>query len=428
MSIRYDLDPLSALELFYDGEHHGVYKGDFIKNEKKNGLILPPLLRDFLEKFGYLSVNEGGANSYRVFHPDDMARFSLPSDEGEIHLIVIGSLRVDKRDGKDGEDLYFIAVRPDTPDLQTAMGQESDNGMEWWGTNRTLSSLLQMMFLAVLGKSGDSYIYEESAEIDAVLKNHNAERSLIRYRDDWASVHFDEDNGAFLVTEFDAESGGIACLRVVPRRKCGEEKAEDLASLTLDELEKIFAAEFYGNALNCDFEHALDIQTEIIKRLGADGTNETEMLVHYKLLGRCLWALGRLDEADAQYVKMLEIAERHASDDPKALADAYNTLGNYYTDVGRITEGEGMFEKELSLRREISPGDCYHIGMIYADMAKRMEGDDKRLDRIIELCSLALEEFNKDPHDSGCKYEIARMQQIRGNARRRKKELDKLNS
>ncbi len=427
MSIRYDLDPLSALELFYDGEHHGVYKGDFIKNEKKNGLILPPLLRDFLEKFGYLSVNKGGANSYRIFHPDDMARFSLPSGEGEIRLIVIGSLRVDKRGGG-GEDLYFIAVRPDTADLQTAMGQESDDGMEWWGTNRTLSSLLQMMFLAVLGKSGDSYIYEESAEIGAVLKNHGAERSLIRYRDDWASVHFDEDNKSFLVTEFDAESGGITCLRVVPRRKCGEEKAEDLTSLTLDELEEIFAAEFYKNAPDCDFEHALEIQTEIIKRLEADGTDETEMLGRYKLCGRCLWALGRLDEADARYAKVLEIAERRASEDPGALADAYNTLGNYYTDVGRVGEGEGMFEKELSLRREISPDDRYHIGSIYADMARRMEGDDKRLDRIIELCSLALEEFNKDPHDSGCKYEIARMQQIRGNARRRKKELDKLNS
>lgn len=427
MSIRYDLDPISALELFYDGEHHGVYKGDFIKNEKKKGLILPPLLRDFLEKFGYLSVNEGGANSYKIFHPDDMAQFSLPSDEGEVRLMVIGSLRVDKRDSE-GEDLYFIAVRPDTPDLQTAMGQETDGGMEWWGVNRNLTSLLQMMFLSILGKSSDTYIFEESAEIDAVLKNHGAERSLIRYRDDWASVHFDEDNGAFLVTEFDAESGGITCLRVVPRRKCGEEKAEDLTSLTTPELEEIFAAEFYGNALKCDFEHALDIQTEIIKRLEADGTGETEMLDHYKLSGRCLWALGRLDEADARYARVLEIAERHASEDPGTLADAYNTLGNYYTDVGRTADGERMFEKELSLRLENAPDDCYHIGMIYADMAKRMEGDDKRLDKIMELCSLALEEFSKDPHDSGCKYETARIQQIRGNARRRKKELDKLNS
>ncbi len=425
--IQYNLDPISSLELFYCGEHHGVYKGDFIKNEKKNGLVLPPMLREFLEKFGYLSVNEGGPQAYRIFHPDDMAQFSLPDGNGgEVHLIVIGSLRTIKKGTDNEEELFFIGVRPDTPDFQMAMGQESESGgMDWWGTGRTLFGFLNMMFLSILGKSCNSYVFEESADISAVLKHHGFDVSRAKFTGDWATVHFNDAADEFLITEFDEVSGGISCLRVVALGSGGEEEAESLTALSLDELEEIFAAEFYGNALNCDFERCLELQTEIITRLEAAGTDETEMLNHYKLSGRCLWALKRLDEADSQYAKMLEIAQRHASENPKELADAYCAMGNYYTDIGRVDEGEKMFDKELSLLRESAPDDCYHIGMVYSDRAKRMEGDDSRIDKLIELCEMALEEFKKNPHDSGCKYEIARMQQIRGNARRRKKELNK---
>lgn len=427
MSIQYNIDPITALELFYDGEHHGVYKGDFIKNEKKKGLVLPPMLREFLEKYGYLSVNAGGANSYRIFHPDDMAMIALPDGNGgEVHLIVIGTLHLDSRDGVGGEELFFIGVRPDTPDFQTAMGQESEGGMDWWGTERTLSGLLTLMFMSILGKSCNSYVFDEPSDIKAVLKHHNFDVSQAKFTGDWAAVHFNDESGEFIITEFDEESGSIKCVRVAALGSGGEAEAENLTEFSLDELEEVFAAEFYGNALHCDFDRCLRIQTEIITRLEAAGTDETEMLGHYRLSGRCLCELKRIDEADTQYAKMLEIAERHAAENPKELADAYSTLGNFYFDIGRVEESDKLFDKELSLRKEADPDDCYNIGMVYADRAKRLESDDSRLDKIMELCELALEQFNKDPHDSGCKYEIARMQQIRGNARRRKKELDKL--
>lgn len=425
--IHYNIDPISSLELFYDGEHHGVYRGDFIKNEKKNGLVLPPMLREFLERFGYLSVNEGGLHAYKIFHPDDMAQFALPDGNGgEVHLIVIGTLRVIKEGTDDEEELFFIGTRPDTPDFQMAMGQEGENGgMDWWPTGRTLFGFLNMMFLSILGKSCDSYVFDEASDISAVLKHHGFDLSQAKFAGDWATVHFNDESGEFLITEFDEESGDMNCLRVVALGSGGEEEAENLTALSLDELEEIFAAEFYGNALHCDFERCLNIQTEIITRLEAAGTDETEMIVHYKRSGRCLWALKRFDEADSQYAKMMEIAERYASENPGELADAYSTLCSYYFDIGRVDESDQMFDKELSLRKELTPDDCYNIGMVYADRAKRMEGDDGQLDKIIELCELALEEFKKDPHDSGCKYETARMQQIRGNARRRKKELAK---
>lgn len=430
MSIQYNIDPISSLELFYDGEHHGVYRGDFIKNEKKRGLVLPPMLHEFLEKFGYLSVNAGGPNAYRIFHPDDMAMIALSDGNGgEVHIIVIGSLTVNKQGTEDEEEMFFVGVLPETPDFQMAMGQESENGgMDWWPTGRTLSGQLDLMFLSILGRSCNSYVFDEPSDIKAVLAHHNFDVSKAPFTGEWASVHFDEKNREFIVTEYDEEQGFIKCVRVTALDSGGEAEAVNLTALSLDELEEIFSAEFYGNALNCDFGRCLEIQTEIITRLEAAGTDEKEMLGHYRLSGRCLGELNRLEEADKQYAKMLEIAERHAAEDPKELADAYTTLGNFYFDIGRINESDELFNKELELRRDSTPDDCYHIGMIYADRAKRMEGSDDRdhqLDRIIELCELALEEFAKDPRDSGCKYETARMQQIRGNARRRKKELDK---
>lgn len=428
MAIMYNLDPITALDIFYDGEHHGVYRGDFIKNEKKHGLVLPQLLREFLERYGYLSVNEGGVSAYKLFHPDGMAQFSLHGENGEdIKLLVCGALIVPKK-GAESElesnpetELFYIGVRPDTPDLQMAMGQNSDDGMDWWPTGRTLEGLLRMMFVSVIFKSCDSYVFEEKSEIAAVLKHHGADVSRMSYSGEWASVHFNDESGEFLVTEFDETNGEMIRLHAVQINSVGGAE-ENLAAFTVDELEELFGAEFYGNALHCDFERALRLQTEIISRLEAEGADELDMLIHYKLAGRCLWELKRLDEADIQYAKMMDIAERHASDDPKELADAYSALGNYYFDIGRVDESDQLFDRELSLRLEIDSGDCYKIGMVYADRAKRMDGDDSRLDKVIELCELALEQFNRNPRDSGCKYEIARMQQIRGNARRRKKE------
>lgn len=425
MGIQYNLDPISSLELFYDGEHHGVYIGDFIKNEKKRGLVLPPMLREFLEKFGYLSVNAGGSNAYKIFHPDDMAMIALPDGNGgEVHLIVIGTLNVDKRDGS-GEDTFFVGVRPDIPELQTAMGQESEDGMEWWGTERTLSGLLNLLFLSILGKSCNSYVFDEPSDIKAVLKHHDFDVSRAEYSGEWATVHFDDESGEFIITEFDEESGSVKCVRVVVLGSGGEAEAVSLTALSLGELEEIFSAEFYSNALNCDFERCLEIQTEIITRLEAAGADEEKLFNSYKLSGRCLKELNRLEEAEEQYAKMLKIADYCAPEDPKMLADAYSTLGAFYFDTGRVEESEKLFDKELSFRRNTTPDDCYHIGMIYADRAKRMEGRDDCLDRLIELCELALAEFAKDPRDSGCKYETARVQQLRGNARRRKKELDR---
>jgi len=59
--MKIELTPLDALAKFYGGEELGVHEGDFIRNEKRRGLKLPKILKEFLQKYGYFDVN-GGAD------------------------------------------------------------------------------------------------------------------------------------------------------------------------------------------------------------------------------------------------------------------------------------------------------------------------------------------------------------------------------
>lgn len=414
MAVLYNLPPLAAMELFYDGEKRGVWEGDFIRNEKERGLTVPPMLREFLENYGYLEINGGGEGRFKLFHPDGMGGVVLNDDEeGEIHLLVVGELGG-----------MWIALRMDECDyLRIVFGERSDEGTMWTPTdNGTLEGILTVMFCSQLFGAADSFVFENDIEIDAVLKN--VDRSLITPSEGNAqhiSICFDDESGSFLAAEFDPDCERITMLHVVPRKTYEQRKAEKYATISLDELKTLFDGEFFTNALHCDFSHALELKLEIIKRLEQAGTGELELCDHYKQAGRCLWALGRLDEAAEQYAEAGAIARK--SGDAAKLAEYYHTMGNFYADTKQWDKSDEMYEAELAVRREHFPDDVYHIGMVYHSRAQFLDGAGGDPDRVIELCNLALEQFAKDPRDSGCKYETARAQQLRGNAKRRKKEL-----
>lgn len=412
MAVLYNLEPLAAVELFYDGEKNGVWKGDFIKSEKERGLSLPPLLREYLENYAYLEINRG---QIVFFHPDDIREFDLPTDDGNVHIMVIGRA-----------DDFFVGIELGTDDLDIALGTIDDEKRSiMWGPSDgiTLAGLLRVMFVSMLFKSGDKFMYS-GAEIDAVLKKHGAARDKIvpsAGSTQHTSLNFDGENGAFLVAEYDESGSEMTFLHVVPRKTYEQRKAERFATVTLDELNSLFEAEFYGNAAHCDFTHALDIKLEIVKRLEQSCAPQLELAEHYKLVGRCLWALNRLDEAAEWYDKAGDIIKK--SGDNEKLAAHYHSLGCFYADTKQWDKSDEMFETELSLRLEHTPGNVYDIGMVYHTKAKCLADASGDPDRIIELCNLALEQFQKDTHDSGCKYEIARAQQLRGEAKRRKKGL-----
>lgn len=413
MAVIYNIEPLAAMDMFYDGEKNGVWNGGFIKNEKKNGLVVPPLLREFLEKYAYLDMNRG---QITFFHPDDMRVLHLPIEDGaEVQIMVIGRA-----------DELFIGIELGTKDLNIAFGEVEDGRIMWGPSDGiTLAGIMRVMFVSTLFQSADKFLFQGS-EIDAVLKRHGAARSEIvpsSGSTQHTSINFDEENGAFLVAEFDEQGEDIAYLHVVPRKTCGQRRAERFASVTLDELNSLFEGEFYGNALHCDFMRALDIKLEIIKRLEQSGAEESEFEEHYRLVGRCMWALNRLDEAAEWYGKAGTIVEK--SGDPEKIADYYHTMGNFYADTKQWDKSDEMYVMELVQRLEHFPDNVYDIGMIYRTKAEYLDDADGDPDRVIELCNLALEQFQKDPHESGCKYEIARVQQLRGKAKRRKKDLEK---
>ena len=417
MAVLYNMEPLKAMELYYDGEQNGVWNGDFIKMKKQSGLEIPAPLREFLEKYAYLDMNKG---QITFFHPDGIRMVHLPTDSGEVHIMAVGTA-----DGLES-DKMFVGIELGTKELDISFGEiDDENRMIHWGPSDgvTLFGLMRVMFVSTLFKNSDKFLFQ-GAEIDAVLKKHNAERSRIMPSSGSAqhtSINFDEDNGAFLVAEYDEDGEDIAFLHVVTRKTYEQRKAERFATVTLDELNSLFEAEFYGNALHCDFAHALDIQLEIVGRLETAGADKLELSDRYKLVGRCLWALNRLDEAAEQYDKAGKIIKD--SGDLDRLAKFYGTMASFYADTKQQSKSDEMFEAELALRLEHFPDNVYDIGMVYRDKAQALDDADGDPDRVIELCNLALEQFQKDPHDSGCKYEIARVQQLRGKAKRRKKEL-----
>lgn len=412
MSLSYNLAPLAALELFFDGEKNGVWEGDFIKNEKERGLTVPPLLREYLENYAYLEINKG---QIVLFHPDEIREFDLPigDGDGEVHIMAIGRA-----------DNFFVGIERGTDDLAIGEINEEKRSIMWGPSDGiTLGGLLRVMFTSMAFKSGDHFIYSGD-EIDAVLKKHGAARDKITPSEgstQHTSLNFDEESGAFVVAEYDPSGKTMTYLHIVPRKTYEQRKAERLASVTLDELNELFSKEFYQNAANCDFSHALELQLEMIKRLEQSGAEPLELSEHYKLAGRCLWALERLDEAEQWYDKAGEIIKN--SGDIEKLAEYYHTMGNFYADTNRPEKSDELYDMEMALRLEHFPDDVYKLGMIYQSRAQFLDDAGGDPDRVIELCSLALEQFQKDPRDSGCKYETARAQQLRGNAKRRKKEL-----
>ena len=67
--IHIDIDSLTALRYFYNGETLGISKEEISRNEKQRKLLLPAVLKEFLLKYGSLGVNFGEGN---VLPPDLM--------------------------------------------------------------------------------------------------------------------------------------------------------------------------------------------------------------------------------------------------------------------------------------------------------------------------------------------------------------------
>lgn len=144
---------------------------------------------------------------------------------------------------------------------------------------------------------------------------------------------------------------------------------------------------------------------------GACATQAAEL---ERLSAKCLWALGRFDEAE----RLLNSAAAAFTD---SLIHTYTALSNMLSECGRAEESESAFDAVAKLSELV--GDYDALGMLYQTRAQKLDKDIETIDRAIELYDKAIEQFQKMPKPN--KHDIARAQQLRGEARRRKKELSK---
>ena len=90
-----------------------------------------------------------------------------------------------------------------------------------------------------------------------------------------------------------------------------------------------------------------------------------------------------------------------------------------FGEIGSNEKSEKAFEA-AALLSELS-GDFDALGLLYQSRGMKLDKDAETIDRAIDLYDKAIEMFQKMPRPN--KHDIARTQQLRGEARRRKKEM-----
>lgn len=206
MTILYNLDPLSALDLYCHGETNGFSDEDFIKNEESRDLAVPPTLKSFLKNYGYHAVNQNG-NVLQLFHPDNICEIHT-HDVIEIPLLVIGLFYDD-----------LLALQLDSSELQVVCGTEAKTGLHWSPMKLNLTGLFMIMFTYMLFQCNRHLVYSQPDRINAVLARHNMEKAKIvpgQGCPQHFSLNFNDKTETFLIAEFDEDGTELIRLHAVP--------------------------------------------------------------------------------------------------------------------------------------------------------------------------------------------------------------------
>ncbi len=425
MAVLYNLTPIEAMKILYNDETHGVWNGDFIKNEKR-GIVVPGLLREFLENYGYFPINftEG---SVHLDNPDDMYKFNFNYNGNELNLMAVGSY---------GDNILAADISGDY-DPELFLGEKNDNDkveIKYY-VGRT-TNILKIMLCNVLLCYEQAKIY--TGEENDVLTSNGVDKDKLESKKDYSvrfnennnfivsnvkdyAVCYNEDSKTFIISEY--SSGDDKLYFVIPT--VSESSQKSYSMMTTEELEQLFSNEFYMNSLHCDYVHALALITEIIKRMEEENADDRELAKKYRLAGTCCWSLKNYHDTEYWYEKARPIIERDISSNPDDASRFYITLGNFNYDIKNFEKGDEMYKKSLAILEEYLPDDIIKRADIYKCRAQSKEKYDDYLDEAIDLYSEAIELYKTAPKDSISKYEIARTQQLRGDARRKRKELQR---
>lgn len=410
MALEVDIAPLRALEIFYDGEKLGIPEEALVRAEQKRGLILPEKLREFLLNYGQLDVNLGG---YRVLHPKTMDAVKIRLSDGELH------------------DGWLIAETPheylailkedcdqDDPSLYLSSGPKETEDEEKWDFESsmwTVRRLLTSIFVNSPGAHGctsicddPKYMQQEVIKYDEMLDD--SQKKLVDIfetakRPDQC-ICWDSEEKKFVIVVLKPECDFLARFPI---------------RTSIQELERIFAAEFLEKQSGIDYEHSLALIKDIAVFYEGDRSEKAKIKLgkYYKLAGFCCWKLKNLQGAEKWYSKAQKVLERNLKDALDDCLALYENLGKLSLEQGKSGASQQAFERVRQLRGFMETNeDPRKKGEQILDAAIKanMNGD---YEVAIDLCNEALEELQKEP--KGCKYDIARCQQIRGDARKKLK-------
>lgn len=334
---------------------------------------------------------------------------------GDFHLVHVGNeMRIDDFlvISSDGNAQYAV-LSPDNRDNPPVyMGRRCGENIEWSVTQLHLEDYLAKVIADGLSPYCQTAFADDSDDIAQIVQMFGADVNMLEFGGKWGfSLCFNDEMQALAV--FLQGDGELKNAGVYAKTSNGLERIP-FGGNTNAELTEFFEAEFYGNSINCNYEYALMINSERIKRTKESGAHATQAAELERLSARCLWAVGRFDDAE----KLFNSA---AAAFANSLIHTYTAMSNMLSECGKVEKSEKAFDAVASLS-ELA-GDYDALGMLYQTRGQRLDKDIATIDQAIELYDKALDQFKKMPRPN--KHDIARTQQLRGEARRRKKEFEK---
>lgn len=397
MSVKYNLTAAEALELFLGGAECGLPESILAKTEKELDAAIHPTVRKFAAKYFHMIPNSG-RNRIGDFH-----LVHVGSGAGVDDYLVIGS---------DGGAQYAVLSPDSRENPPVYIGRINGDDVVWSFSQLYLEDYFARVIAEGLSPYCEAAFVDNPADIEQVAKIFGADLDKLEFNGEWGfAVCYNEERQELAV--FLRGDGELKNAAVYAQNSQGVERIP-FGGNTNAELKESFEAEFYGNSINCNYEYALLINSERIKRAKESGACATQAAELERLSAKCLWALGRFDEAE----RLLNSAAAAFTD---SLIHTYTALSNMLSECGRAEESESAFDAVAKLS-ELA-GDYDALGMLYQTRAQKLDKDIATIDKAIELYDKAIEQFQKMPKPN--KHDIARTQQLRGEARRRKKELSK---
>lgn len=195
MSVLYNIDPFTALNIVYHGETDGFSDEDFERNEQERGLFVPQILKNFLKQYGYASVNRL-SDSVRILHPNLMSeRVFTYGDGRQLYLLIVGRV---------GEFQVAIANHAEY-DPEIFLLKVTPEETQILPSDDTISEIFKVMICGVLIKTKGARIVDEPEDAVRLLRDNGVDLERIEHnpvlRREY-SICYSEELRSFVAAEF----------------------------------------------------------------------------------------------------------------------------------------------------------------------------------------------------------------------------------